>query len=154
CFSKTCAAYKKSIPREALDNDFHNLLKAYSPNRRLLPIIQKRILKKLASSGSEHSRSIKKNQNILQRLEAENRELMQMRRRLLISDEEFVNEHRALTEQILNTRTLVARDRRAAEFSEPDIQLVLDFLSRLPDEWAQIPSHLQERFEKLIFGEG
>jgi len=154
CFSKTCSRYGKSIPRKLLHEDFHSLLKRYSVNPRLLTLIRKRMLQHLDTLHVKDRSVIEKHKTKVKELERENRELIQMRRRSLISDDEFIREHESLTQSIQSIQVTLAGIASAHEFNGTHLDLILGFLVSLFEKWPNIPTHFQQRFQKIMFGNG
>ena len=154
CYSATCSRRGKGIPRDRLDAEFVTTLAQYAVRPRLVPVLQARLRSEFDRMQGDHELKIRKQRKRLDALDRESHELIQMRRRNLIADAEFVREHAALKAEVQGVQAALAEIQATARCNDADISDVLKFLSSLPGYWNQTPSHFKQRFQKTMFYDG
>lgn len=154
CYSKPCGRRTKGVPRERLETEFVNHLGRYIPRQQLIPVLEKRIRAQWSALHAGQERRVKKQRFQLQTLENENTELIQMRRRNLISDAEFSRDHTTLSYDIQATRAVLGDMQAAAHFDDKDVDNVLNFLRVLPANWSKTTPAFRRRFQNMMFYEG
>jgi hypothetical protein len=154
CYSTSCSRRSKGVPREKLETEFVNHLGRYIPRLRLIPVLEKRVRQQWNALQDGQEKKIKKQRLQLQTLEKENAELIQMRRRNLISDGEFSRHHGTLTHDIRETQAVLGDIQAAAHFDDQDVDDVLNFFRMLSANWSKTALTFRRRFQNIMFPEG
>jgi len=154
CYSRPCSRYGKGLPRETLERQFIDLLARYAPRPRLIPVLERRLRRHWNGMQTGHEQKIKRYRSQSQALEKENGELIQMRRRNLISDAEFTHDHDSLNNEIQLVQASLGEAQAAVRFEDKDVTEVLNFLISLPANWTRTAFQFRRRFQNAVFGEG
>jgi site-specific DNA recombinase len=154
CYSGTCSRYGKGLSRETLEKQFMDLLAQYAPRPRLIPVLERRLRRHWNGMQTGHEEKIKRYRSQSQALERENSELIQMRRRNLISDSEFTRNHDSLNNEMQSVHTSLGEVQAAVRFDDKDVASVLDFLTSLCANWARTAFPFRRRFQNAVFSEG
>jgi DNA invertase Pin-like site-specific DNA recombinase len=149
CHGDACAKRGKSYRAEVLHEEFELLLDRIAPNRELLAKLREHILGRLKQR--QQSQAVQKAQRRDQaaHLDRELQELVRMRTKDLITDEEFMRQRRIIVNQG-GTFTHEAPDVLDVSSSERHLQEITEPLMHLRQTWRALKGPVQRRFERLI----
>lgn len=153
CKHNSCPRRCRMLRRKNLHQEFVQLLATVVPKPDHLPELEARMLALLARLRNDAEVRSERMRQQLHRLERENQQLIAMRRRELITDDEFLRSHQRLADQIQMLKASLAAS-GAASLDAAQIREVLNFLADLPSLWRDLDLDLQVRFNRLLFPEG
>jgi site-specific DNA recombinase len=154
CYWKRCLRYGKGTPRDTLETEFLSIFQRYMPRPQLISEIAKQIEIQLKSVQEHNESSGRPHKTRLAVLFKENHELIQMRQRNLISDDEFVRDHTALKNEIQSVQARLADAQAVTSADVTDVTSMLQLFSSLPAKWADIDPVFRQRFQQRVFFDG
>ena len=153
CKHNGCPRRARMLRREKLHQEFDQLLTGVIPKPQHLPKLEARTLAVLAQLRADEQVQSERLRRRLHRLERENQQLIAMRRRELISDDEFLRSHHRLDDQMQALKATLATS-GATSLDATQIHDVLAFLADLPYLWRELDPDLRTRFNRVLFPEG
>jgi site-specific DNA recombinase len=153
CYSPVCSRYGKGIARETLEGQFVGILEQYAIRPRLVPLLVQKLRRESTAARRKCDLQTASYRVRLSVLEKEDQELIQMRRRNLICDEEFSQDHVRLSDDICKVRELL-NNLQTERFDEKDVAEVLSFLASLRTNWPRTAFHFRRRFQQAVFCDG
>jgi len=154
CYSKVCSRYGRGVPGDTMMMEFLQLLGRCALRPRLVPVIKKRLLRGAEQALTEQRSQTERHQKQLAGLEKEKHELIDMRRRKLISDAEFASDRSKLDDDMNVEREAIANSEARSRFDEADADNVIRFAADPGGYWSVIGYDYRQRFQHAIFHEG
>jgi site-specific DNA recombinase len=154
CYFKQCERYGKCIPRSHLESEFSRRVARLAPRPVLIPRIEARIADIIEKAGEKVRASADRYRLRLRQLERENNQLIEMRRKELIGDDEFIRDHNRLADEIASLHGLIHEKESAKRLGKDAVGSVLRFLADIPKTLENMPSQARQRFQQIIFPEG
>lgn len=154
CKNRKCARYGKAIRRDDLHNSFFELLQTVTPSDVAFTLFKEIALDVWETKRHEHNFDAERHEKKLAELNAEMRELITMKARLLISEEQFIDQKQPLEEAII-VEKIALNETRIEEWNiEAAISYAVQFMRDLPRQWTDHTLENKQRFQKIVFPEG
>jgi DNA invertase Pin-like site-specific DNA recombinase len=154
CYSKACQQYGRGYPKEKVESEFLTLLTRLSPRPFLIARIESRLNDLLAREREEARRHSERLRNELRSLDAEKQQLIVMRRKGIITDEEFVANHNQLSDDTARLAASIREGELTDQIGKRQISQALYFLAKAPKAIEELPIEIRKRFQHLLFPDG
>lgn len=154
CKNRQCARYGKALPKSDVEQAFIALLEKVTPTEVALTLFKEIALdvwetkrKELNSDGERHEKKIAN-------IKAQIAELIVMRGRNLITDEQLLETKQPLEE----TKVIAQLALNETRIEEWDIEAAVNYASQfmrdLPRQWLDYSLENRQRFQQMAFPEG
>jgi len=145
---------RKSYAAELIHSEFRTFLSGIAPKPELIGKLGELVIQtaevRLAFSKIKQMR--RKGQ--LERLESQMRELISMRARRLITDQEFLSQKALLAERRFALESWSDSDQVNVTEIRQHLDRLTYPLTHLPETWQSLPTTFQRRFQRLILPVG
>ncbi len=153
CSHDSCERRGKSHKAESIHQEFTSFLEELAPRAQLVEELGDRIMKAVAKSNGDMSRHAQRRRARIAGLERESKELIRMRAKSLIADDEFVAQKKALRGERL---ILEKQDRGSLDINRVrnDLKRIAAPLETLRETWNSLAPPLRRRFERIMLPGG
>jgi DNA invertase Pin-like site-specific DNA recombinase len=153
CFSASCPG-PTNYKAADLHEEFTQFLISMTPDRSAI----QRIRDAVATASRERTKSndkLREKQKLeRQRLQQQDKQLIQMRMDQLLTNDEFLSHKSILTIRLGKLDALAVPDRTGANSVEHQLDEICEPLTRLDVTWEEISPALKQRFQRLILPAG
>jgi len=154
CYSKRCGAYGRSWPADTIHREFLGFLDTVAPNADLIPKVEALVRQVAEQHWSQHrSRKVR----LDSRLKDVNRqigELLRLKTQGLITDQEFIEQKAALSEQRMALESRTLDNHLDPDKASKDLREVMRPLSNLRATWTSLVGPSRGRFQQLVLPVG
>jgi site-specific DNA recombinase len=154
CYFRSCKFHGRGIQRELPESQFNAYLRKLIPKPAAIPIIEGKIMNALAKYQARTRNQTLRQRQKLQQLEKENKELITMRSKQLISDAEFLKAHGHLNREISSLSAFISSSESHFGVAKDNVREALGFLVDLPEQLEQMPLDIRRRFQQNLFPDG
>ncbi len=152
CYYKQCA-YKKSVPKAKLEEEFAKFLEDITPKKDLLNAFKEVILDVWQGKYSDLNQHYATLRTEIDELKLEKAKVFSLVKTGLISDEDFKTEFEAVKMKIADKESQL-RETRLEEFDiDEAVTFVFNFIEQLPNYWRQATFWQKTKLMGLIFPE-
>ncbi|MCK5475436.1 MAG: recombinase zinc beta ribbon domain-containing protein [Candidatus Pacebacteria bacterium] len=152
CYNRNCDS-KKSIAKEKLEKAFLQYLEDITPKTTYLNIFKINIIDTWKRRYKELNQYRQNALKELEKLKTEKIELINMKRKELLSDEDFKEVFDKLKQEIFN-KQIVLSDDEIEEFNiDETVSHVFDFIANIPKYWRKANFNQKIKIQGLIFPE-
>ena len=152
CYNKNCDS-KKSITKKKLEEDFLHYLEEITPKKTFLNPFKAIIIDIWGKRYKELNKDRKNTLKVLGNLKEEKIELINMKRKELLSDEDFKEVFGRLKQKILN-KQIILDENEIKEFDiDETVTYVFDFIATIPEYWNRSNYNQKIKIQGLIFPE-
>ena len=152
CYNSKCPS-KKSIAKNKIEEEFIDYLKAITPNKKYINRIKPVIVDVWKTKYKEINKKRGSESEKLESFKNEKAELIRMKKKNLIEDEDFKEEFNKVKQQILEQHTAL----NETELKEYNIEEATDYVFNFVEEMAKLweTTTLEEKIkiQGLIFPE-
>jgi DNA invertase Pin-like site-specific DNA recombinase len=153
CGNRKCGK-RGSYRVEGMHNDFEVFLNQIAPKPELMETLGALIVRVAEKSQSTwKARRVKRDAEI-KRLSAQIQELIRMRAKGLLTDEEFIQQKSAIYERQLDLEDIPLPDRADAREIRGALGEITKPLSALRETWQTMPMPFRRRFNRLVLPGG
>ncbi|MBZ5603887.1 MAG: recombinase family protein [Acidobacteriia bacterium] len=153
CQRPECTKRGKSYPATEIHDEFTAFLDEIAPRPGLLEELGERVIREAAKDTEAHAGRRQRRRKRVAELTASTQELIKMRAKGLITDEEFLAQKRSLAAQRLavehREKSTMTVDQVCA-----DLHQIKGPLTALRETWRSLKSPFRGRFERLILPGG
>lgn len=153
CFSASCPG-PTNYKTGDLHEEFTQFLMSMAPDKRTI----QRIRDAVVTASRERTKSNDKLHEKLklerQRLQQQDKQLIQMKMDQLLTNDEFLSHKSILTNRLGELDALALPDRTGADSLEHQLDEICEPLTRLDATWEEISPALKQRFQRLILPAG
>ncbi len=154
CKNKTCAEFGKSIKKADLEREFIEYLARITPNGEFLSALKEVAIDVWQAKGQRFEMEVEKWNKKIEILEAKKKRIYEMREDGSYTKEEFMERKDEVENEITATRISV-NEARIEQFDlEGTVIYATKFIKDLGRQWFDLVSHLQPKFQKLVFPDG
>jgi len=153
CFNASCPG-PTNYNAGGLHDEFTEFLVSITPDRSAI----QRIRDAVTAASRERTKSNGKLREKLklerQRLQQQDKQLIQMKMDQLLTNDEFISHKSILANRLRELDTLEFPDQPETNSVENEIDEICEPLTRLEATWKEIPPALKQRFQRLILPAG
>ena len=151
CYNKNCL-FRKSIPKDMLENGFIKLLQDITPTEENLASLKEVIIKHWDSQYKNINQKREQAEKKLAELQAEKQQILNLAKKQLIPDEDFKEEFAAIKHKIADQQLLLSETQIEDFNVQEACDFVFAFIRRVPEYWAKTPDYTKKvRLQGLIF---
>ena len=154
CKNRMCALYGKAIRRDDLHESFLELLQTITPSEASMTLFKEIALDVWQTKQHEFNADAERHEQKLIELSAEMRELISMKTKLLITEEEFLAQKEPLNESIIVERIALNESRIEEWDMEAAVSYAVQFMRDLPRQWTDHTLENKQRFQQVVFPAG
>lgn len=154
CYFRQCERYGKCISKTTIESEFTRKLSGLVPKPILIPRIEDRIAETLERTTEKLAASANRRKSQLRQFQREADELIKMRRKQLITDDEFLINHSQLTDHISLLQGILHATESSRQIEKKGVDAVLHFLADIPKTLERMPLEARRRFQQIIFPTG
>ena len=155
CYQRQCAGHRTSVPAEAVHQEFEHYLRNIAVKRELIASVGETVQRVAAERRVSVQTQKARRKAELEKTHRQTQELIQMRTRGLITDQEFVMQKAALSERRFALEGAVSsNDGSVGQPVEEQLQAIIEPLTNLQRTWRSLPDALQPRFVRLLLPVG
>lgn len=152
CYNSKCNSMK-SISKETIESDFYDCLTNITPKKEYLNALKAVILDVWQTKQKEMNENrdivIKK----LDDLKQEKRKLIDMKKKELLSDEDFKEEFEQVKQEIVEKEIIINETNAEETDLNEIISPVFDFIVNVPELWKKSDCPKKQKIQGLIFPE-
>ena len=154
CFRKDCPMRGKGISKDILEKEFTKMLSKVTPNSKWLKLFEASVKDYWQEKGNRYIQEVKDFESKIKTLEEKKKQIFLMREDGSYTKEEFLERKGQIETEMLTLNISL----NEAKLENLDIENVLveatEFLKDLGSKWKDLPPHLQQKFQKLVFPNG
>ncbi len=154
CKKRGCSLYGKTISKKELEDSFIALLQQITPTDEALILFKEVALDVWETKKQELNNDVLCREMKVAELNAEMREVISMKARGLITEEQFLEQKSPLEEEILAAKVALNEVQIEEWDIETAIAYAINFMKDLPRQWADYTLEQKQRFQQLVFPEG
>jgi DNA invertase Pin-like site-specific DNA recombinase len=154
CPTRSCAMYGKTIRKTLLEENFLAKLDEITPKPSRLALLGGAVVEVAQTDRAAAIDNRAANARVVSELTEHIDNLIGMKERNLLSDEEFLARKKKLNEQLVLTKASVAKSPQPVGDVEDIVDSALPFVASLPQSWLALPAVLRARFQHSVFPEG
>lgn len=154
CKNRKCARYGKALPKAEVEDAFLTLLQNVSPTEIALTLFKDIALDVWETKRREFNSDAEQHEKRITELKSQIGELITMRGKNLITDEQLLEGKQPLEEAKIIAQ-LALNEARIEEWDiETAISYASQFIRDLPRQWLDYSLENKQRFQKMAFPEG
>ncbi len=154
CKNRKCTRYGKAISRDDLHKKFLELLQKITPTEIALTLFKEITLDVWETNRKMFNADAERHEKRIAEIKAQIAELIIMRGRNLITDEQLVEGKQPLEETRIVSQ-LALNETRIEEWDiEAAISYATQFMRDLPRQWLDYSLENKQRFQQMAFPEG
>ncbi|MBI5072146.1 recombinase zinc beta ribbon domain-containing protein [Candidatus Falkowbacteria bacterium] len=154
CKKRGCQLYGKTIPKEDLEADFIALLERVKPTEDAIKLFREIALDKWETKHKEYNADAERLQEKVDELNGELRELISMKSKNLITEEQFLEQKYPLDEATIAAKVALSEARIEEWDIEAAVSYATQFMTDLPRQWRDYSLQQKHQFQHLVFPEG
>src|SRR3989338_8136684 len=154
CKKHSCSLYGKTIPKKDLEGDFIALLERVTPTDIAMTLFKEVALDVWETKRHEHNSDAELIQKKVDELNAELKELISMKSRQLITEEQFLEQKYPLDEATIAAKVALNEARIEEWDIETAVSYATQFMGDLPRQWRDYGLEQKHQFQQLVFPEG
>lgn len=154
CKKRGCKLYGKTVPKEDLEADFIILLERVKPTEDAVILFKEIALDMWETKRQEHNTDAERLQKKVDELNNELREIISMKARSLITEEQFLEQKYPLDEAIIAAKVAFNEARIEEWDIETAISYAAQFMTDLPRQWRDYSLQQKHQFQQLVFPGG
>ena len=152
CYNSKCPS-KKSIAKDIIEGEFVDHLKKITPEKKYMNKIKPIIVDIWKTKYKEMNKELSNKSKILEELKKEKVELIRMKKKNLIDDEDFTEEFSKIKQQIIEHQTAL-NETELKEFNIKEVtDYVFSFVEEVAELWETTTSEEKIKIQGLIFPE-
>ncbi|NCU39773.1 recombinase family protein [Candidatus Falkowbacteria bacterium] len=152
CYNKACQGYK-SISKDKLEDEFHDLLRRITPSEDVLKNLKKILLDVFNEKIDEEKQNSKSSKEKLAILQSEKAKLIEMKKKDLLDDEDFKNEMEKVKQNISNAQATACDQPAYDKNIFKEVDKVFKVLSNLATVYRKADYQDKLKYQCLIFPE-
>jgi hypothetical protein len=153
CFKRDCPTRKKSYPANEVHNEFVQFLMATSVAHYAAESIVTQLLKVHWDETESRRQASQKRQDARDRLKRELQELIAMRVKRLVADDEFVTQREQISHKLLEIESSCF-DTSDTLLTATEIAELPGILSSLETTWNMLPVEARRGFSDIVLPRG
>jgi DNA invertase Pin-like site-specific DNA recombinase len=153
CFSASCSG-PTNYKAEALHEEFTQFLISMAPDRSAIRKIRDAVATASRERTKSNDRLHEKQKLERQRLQHQDRQLIQMRMDQLLTNDEFLSHKAILMNRLRELEAVELSEPTGANNIEDQLDEICEPLTRLDATWEEISPALKQRFQRLILPAG
>lgn len=151
CHNRECSHYAKAIHKVKIEKDFIKFLKKITPKENYIKLFKQIVLDVWQEKYKDLNQDNLLYKKELEKLEKEKEKIIEMKKKELFTDEEFLKEKESINEKIAVTR-LSMNESIIEEFDiKSALDYALEFIKNIPRLWFDMNLEQKQRFQNLIF---
>lgn len=152
CYNKNCHGLK-SISKDKLEDEFHDLLKRITPSGIVLKNYKKILIDVFNEKTKEENNSLTSAKEKLAVLQTEKAKLIEMKKKDLLDDEDFKNEMEKVKQSISETQATACDQPSYNRNTFKEVDKVFKVLSSLAPAYKHASYEDKLKYQSLIFPE-
>lgn len=154
CKNRKCLRRGKTIPRKDLHDNFFKLLQKVTPTEVALTLFKEIALDVWETKRQEFNFDAERHEKKIAEIKTQISELITMRGRNLITDEQLLEAKQPLEESKIIAQ-LALNETHIEEWDiETAISYATQFIRDLPRQWMDYSLENKQRFQQMVFPEG
>jgi DNA invertase Pin-like site-specific DNA recombinase len=150
CYNPKCSA-KKSIAQSKLEQAFSNYLEEISPKKDFLNAFKQVILDVWQTNYHEINNERENINNLLEKLTLEKIKLIELKKKEVLADEDFMDEMKKVKRKVADTQILL-KETQLEEFNiDEAIDYCFGFIVTIPEYWSEANYWQKVKLQSLIF---
>lgn len=152
CYNPECTS-KKSIAQHKLESQFSSFLKEICPKEDLLNAFKQVALDVWKNNYEDINLERANINNLLEKLTTEKTKLIELKKKEVLADEDFMTEMEKVKRKISDTQILL-KDTQVEEFNVDEaIEYCFGFIKTIPAYWSEADYGQKVKLQSLIFQE-
>lgn len=154
CSNRQCELYGKTILKKELEDSFIEYLRQVTPSDASLTLFKEVALDVWQTKRNEFNGDAARHEKKLEEIKAQINQLISMRARNIITDEQLQEQKQPLEELSIVEQVALSETKIEEWDIEAAINYATHFMTDLARQWNDYSLEQKQRFQQLVFPEG